>query len=250
MFVLFKYEKWYWSLIGKFQKRGWSKKNSPEYVEGHHLYPIGLFGKQGNSWKVWVTPREHYVLHLLLSKFTPLAMPMFWSKYTSREFSPARTIKSKSMQGEKHHLYGVGHTQKVKDEMKKDPRVRSVEGKVAITDGLTQKFIYPYESIPEGWVLGGVKESEESRRKKSNVDPAKRGVNKGRQFSEEWLANMRSAQLNKPLITCEVCGKQIRGKGALSSHKRKHDPAQALKMSLIAQLRESNKQKQQKSQDP
>ncbi len=132
----------------------------------------------------------------------------------------------------------------MKDRMKKDPRVRSVEGKIAITDGLTQKFIYPQEKIPEGWTLGGVKESEESRKKKRNVDPAKRAVNKGRQFSEEWLANMRLAQLNKPLITCEVCGKQVRGNGALSNHKRKHDPAQALKMSLIAQLRESNKRNQ------
>jgi hypothetical protein len=239
VFTLSKYEKWYWAFIEKYQTRGWTKKTATEYAEGHHPYPVGLFGKRDNPWRVWVTPREHYVLHLLLSKFTSLPMPMFWSKYTSREFSPARTLKSKSMQGEKHHLYGIGHTQDVKDRMKRDPRVRSVEGKIAITDGTRQVFIFPADPIPEGWWKGGVKESEETREKKRRVDPSKRGVNRGRQFDEEWLANMKRAQQDKPLLECPECGRQILGKGALGSHLRKHDPQKQLNMSLIAQAREA-----------
>jgi hypothetical protein len=241
VFQLTKYEKWYWSLIEKFQIRGWTKKSAIDYVEGHHPYPIGLFGKSDNSWRVWVTPREHYVLHLLLTKFTPLGMPMFWSQYTSREFSPARVLKSKSMLGEKHHLYGVGHTQEMKDKMKLDPRVRSVEGKVSITDGLTQRFIFPGELIPEGWVLGGVRESEATREKKRKVDPAKRAVNKGRKFSQEWKDNLKKAQANRPLMVCPECGKICKGQSALTGHRKKHDPSKLLKMSLIAQLREANK---------
>lgn len=239
MFTLTKYERWYWGFIKKFQKRGWTKKSSPEYTEGHHPYPVGLFGKRGNSWRVWVTPREHYVLHLLLSKFTPLPMPMFWRDYTSREFSPARAFKSKSMRGEKHHLHGIGHTQEVKERMKKDPRVRSVEGKIAITDGNRQVFIFPADPVPEGWWRGGVKESEETKEKKRRVDPSRRGVNKGRQFDEEWLANMKRAQQNKPPLECPECGKKVLGKAALGSHLRKHDPQKLLGMSLAAQAREA-----------
>ena len=241
MTQLTKYERWYWNIINVAQKRGWTKKTAPGYIEGHHPYPKGIFGKHDNNWRVWVTPREHYVLHLLLSKFTPLRMPMFWKDYTSREFSPARAIASEQNRGDKHPRFGKFHTEEVKESLRQNPNNRSLTGKISITNGLTQRFIHPNEKIPEGWVLGGVKESEESRIKKSKVDPAKRAVNKGRQFSEEWLANMRLAQLNKPLISCKVCGKQVRGNGALASHNRKHDPAEALKMSLRAQLREANK---------
>jgi hypothetical protein len=217
-----KYERWYWKFIDKFSLRNWTRKTAPSYVEGHHPYPVGIFGKKEKSWSVFVTPREHYVLHLLLSKFTDLRMPMFWKEYTSRQFSPARVIASVQNRGDRHPRYGKTHTEEVKESLRNNPNNRSLKGKVSITNGLTQKFIYPSEVIPEGWVLGGVKESDETREKKRKVDPAKRAVNKGRQFSEEWLANMKKAQQNKPDSSCDICGKICKGKGALSSHMRTH----------------------------
>jgi hypothetical protein len=218
-----KYERWYWKFINKFSLRNWTRKTAPSYVEGHHPYPVGIFGKKENSWRVFVTPREHYVLHLLLSKFTDLRMPMFWKEYTSRQFSPARVIASGQNKGDRHPRYGKTHTQEVKESLRNNPNNRSLKGKVSITNGLTQKFIYPSEVIPEGWVLGGVKESDETREKKRKVDPAKRAVNKGRQFSEEWLANMKKAQQNKPDSSCDICGKICKGKGALGSHMKTHN---------------------------
>ena len=239
--MLVKYEKWYWNLVSKFEERGWTKKTAPEYVEGHHPFPIGIFGKKENKWKVWITPREHYILHLLLAKFAYLPMPMFWKNYTSRQFSPARALKSKSMRGEKHHLWGVGHAQEVKDKQKLDPRVRSVEGKIGINNGVTYKFIDPAEEVPEGWVKGKLPDSEETKEKKRNVDPSKRAVNKGRQFSQEWIDNMKKAKKNLHSLECPFCGKICRGAAALGSHKRKHDPKKLLEMSLMAQVREANK---------
>jgi len=241
--VLVKYERWYWDLVHKFESRGWTKKTAPEYVEGHHPLPVGLFGKKENKWRVWVTAREHYVLHLLLSKFTPLPMPLFWKEYTSREFSPARALKAKSMRGEKHPLWGVGHTQEVRDKQKLDPRVRSVEGKIGINNGVEYKFIHPKEKIPEGWVKGKLPESEDTREKKRKVDPSKRAVNKGKKFSQEWLDNMRKAKEHLPALECPHCGKICKGQAALGSHKRKHDPKKLLEMSLTAQVREANKLK-------
>ena len=168
-------------------------------------------------------------------------MPMFWKNYTSRQFSPARTLKSKSMRGEKHHLFGVGHSQETKEKQKLDPRVRSVEGKIGINNGITYKFIDPAEEIPEGWSLGRGPDSEETRKKKSEVDPQKRAVNKGRQFSQEWLDNLKKAKENLPTLQCPECGKECKGYGALGSHKRKHDPKKLLEMSLIAQAREAKR---------
>ena len=217
-----KYEKRYWSLIESFEERNWTRKTAPTYVEGHHPYPVGIFGKRNNSWRVYVTPREHYILHLLLSKFTDLRMPMFWKTYTSREFSPARVIASRQNAGEKHPRYGKTHTEEVKDSLRNNPNNRSLTGKVSITNGNTQKFVRPEEPVPEGWVLGGVKESEETREKKRGVDPAKRAVNKGKKFSEEWLANMKTAQQNKPELICPLCEKVCKGAAALGSHLRTH----------------------------
>jgi hypothetical protein len=217
-----KYERWYWSLIEKFERRGWTRKSAKTYVEGHHPYPVGIFGKKENPWLVYVTAREHYVLHLLLSKFTPLRMPMFWSKYTSKTFSPARSIASSQNRGENHPRFGKKHTEKVKESLRQNPNNRSLTGKISITNGDRQIFVWPTDLIPEGWWKGGVKESEVSRERKRKVDPSKRAVNKGRQFSEEWIQNMKLAQQNKPEVVCPFCGKICKGKAALGSHKRRH----------------------------
>jgi len=222
MFVITKYEKWYWALIDKAVSRGWCKRTAPCYIEGHHPYPEGIFGKKDNNWVVFVTAKEHYVLHLLLSKFTDLRMPMFWSDYTSRTFSPARKIASRQNSGKNHPRYGKKHTDQVKQSLRKNPNNRSLTGKISITNGVTQRFILPTETIPEGWVKGGVKESQETREKKRRVDLSKRAVNKGRKFSLKWLANMKAAQQNKPELICPICGKTCKGFAALGSHMRTH----------------------------
>jgi hypothetical protein len=147
---------------------------------------------------------------------------MFWKNYTSREFSPARVIASKQNSGEKHPRYGKTHTEEVKEKFRNNPNRKAVAGKISITNGNTQKFIFPEDPIPGGWVKGGVKESEETKEKKRRVDPSKRAVNKGRKFSEEWLANLKKSHQNKPELICSNCGKVCKGGAALGSHMRTH----------------------------
>lgn len=63
------YLKIYCNLIRKAEKRGYSKKKSKEeglYVEGHHTFPVSIFGK--NNRIVYLTAREHYVSHALLER--------------------------------------------------------------------------------------------------------------------------------------------------------------------------------------
>lgn len=63
------YLKHYCNLIRKAEKRGYTKKKAKEqnmYVEGHHTFPVSIFGK--NKRIVYLTAREHYIAHALLEK--------------------------------------------------------------------------------------------------------------------------------------------------------------------------------------
>lgn len=61
------YLKAYCNLIRKAEERGYSKRNTKElYVEGHHTFPVSIFGK--NRRIVYLTAREHYIAHALLRK--------------------------------------------------------------------------------------------------------------------------------------------------------------------------------------
>jgi hypothetical protein len=63
-----KYDKWYWTLIEKYEKRDYL----PEHYEKHHPVPKSLWPE---GWRhreieatVCVSRREHFILHLLLFK--------------------------------------------------------------------------------------------------------------------------------------------------------------------------------------
>jgi len=63
------YLKIYCNLIRKAEKRGYTKKKAKEqglYIEGHHIFPISIYGK--NKRIVYLTAREHYIAHALLEK--------------------------------------------------------------------------------------------------------------------------------------------------------------------------------------
>ena len=63
-----KYEKWYWNLIKKFENR----ESSPEKFESHHPVPKQIWPDGWNHKEtvtvVGVSIREHFILHLLLTK--------------------------------------------------------------------------------------------------------------------------------------------------------------------------------------
>jgi hypothetical protein len=60
-----KYTNWYFSIIHKAKLRNWNKKTSPSYVEGHHIIPKSIY-KNKNI--VYLTAKEHFICHLLLTK--------------------------------------------------------------------------------------------------------------------------------------------------------------------------------------
>jgi hypothetical protein len=105
MFKENKYTKIYYRLIEK-------RKNEPpnDYSERHHIIPKSLGGSNENN-LVRLTPREHFVCHLLLTKMVDgeAKQKMHWAlhrmafsrndktqrKYSSKEYTLARNIHSR-----------------------------------------------------------------------------------------------------------------------------------------------------------
>ena len=90
----------------KAEQRGWTRKSAPEFTERHHVFPVSIFGK--NSKTILLTPREHYIAHLLLYKATlkrygqhrftfamakaVTAMCITESKLQNRTYLPSRVV--------------------------------------------------------------------------------------------------------------------------------------------------------------
>jgi len=65
IFINNKYTTWYNSIINKAKDR-----TINGYTEKHHIIPSSLGGSNGTDNLVKLTPREHFVCHLLLTKMT------------------------------------------------------------------------------------------------------------------------------------------------------------------------------------
>ena len=64
-----KYSVWYFALMEKASARGWERKTSSDYVEGHHVVPRSISGDTMRTGEiVFLTAREHFIAHLLLPK--------------------------------------------------------------------------------------------------------------------------------------------------------------------------------------
>lgn len=112
IFLENKYSRWYRSLIQKASRRDVSST----VTEKHHIVPACLGGSDEKKNLVDLTPREHFVVHWLLTKMIPaekkkelskilLAYSIFaWPKsntlkrkLTSRQFQSARTAQRRAI---------------------------------------------------------------------------------------------------------------------------------------------------------
>jgi hypothetical protein len=66
MFLENKYTKWYHQIIENAKAR----THVDGYTEQHHIIPTSLGGKNWPDNKVRLTPREHFICHMLLTKMT------------------------------------------------------------------------------------------------------------------------------------------------------------------------------------
>lgn len=150
------YLKIYCNLVRNAENRGYTRKKAKEqglYVEGHHVFPLSIFGK--NKRIVYLTAREHYIAHALLEKIyikrygldhwkTKKMIYAFWCMNNEKskntylnsilyeqskiKFSilhgenmsgrihtqESRQKHSQKLKGENNGFYGKTHTKKVK----------------------------------------------------------------------------------------------------------------------------------------
>jgi hypothetical protein len=91
MFSNTKYTKWYYKIIKKY-----SIYDENIFAEKHHIIPKSLGGRDIETNLVRVSPRVHYVLHLLLFKMTSGAAKrkMYFAVWN---MSHSRVVKNGSM---------------------------------------------------------------------------------------------------------------------------------------------------------
>jgi len=110
LFLENKYTKWYSDLVAVAKERNWSKQSAPCYTESHHVIPRSLGGDNSKDNLVRITAREHFLMHLLLTKMCvgkdkhkmiSGAHMMTFSKtstqernFTSRQFETVRKLFS------------------------------------------------------------------------------------------------------------------------------------------------------------
>ena len=74
IFIDNKYTKYYYGIINAALARGLTTKKQAKlslgYVERHHIIPFALNGSDSKSNLIYLTAKEHFVCHLLLTKMT------------------------------------------------------------------------------------------------------------------------------------------------------------------------------------
>ena len=123
-----KYQDWYNSLISN------AKNRSIEgYTERHHIIPKSLGGSNDPDNLVKLTAREHFITHVLLTKFTESThkakmIHALWrfcvggnknqklvsSRYYEKLKIQFAEMKSVEMIGDKNHFYGKTHSAEVR----------------------------------------------------------------------------------------------------------------------------------------
>lgn len=119
LFITNKYTTWYNNIIKHAQSRTISKDS---YSEKHHIIPKSLGGNNKKDNLVYLTAREHFICHWLLTKMTTgenktKMVHAVWMmvkssknqqryKINSKAYELLKLKKSQSMMGENNPMYG------------------------------------------------------------------------------------------------------------------------------------------------
>ena len=185
MYLQNKYSQWYCSIITTAQSRTFN----PEVVEKHHILPKSLGGTNNVSNLVALTPREHYICHLLLTKMyegkaKQKMVYAFWAimnlcnKYQERKVFRGRLYESLRQQYIQLQKETAGPNH---------PRRGRKTGRTK-------------ESFTTEW--------------KANISAAKKGKpswNKGINHSDKTKALQSKLAKNRPKKECPHCKKIIAG---------------------------------------
>lgn len=180
------YLKIYCNLIRKAEKRGYTKKIAKElkiYVEGHHIFPISIFGK--NKRIVYLTAKEHYIAHCLLER-------IYLKRYGDKDPRTHKMINAHIIMGGSNkkcspkyinsHLYERAKIRKsqipITEEMRLQMSINRTGSKWWYKG---EKTKFSKECPGDGWEMG------------------RPGINIGRKLTEETKDKIRNLNIGKKL---------------------------------------------------
>jgi hypothetical protein len=135
-----------------------------EYFEKHHIIPKSLGGSNDSNNIVKLTPREHYIAHLLLTKMFPKGSRDEYKMLCA--FMMMNTISSKHKNRySSSRLYSILRLEwinscKIHLKDKQKGKLNSQFGKVWINDGLNEQKIEKEHGLPENWKFGRLRKSK------------------------------------------------------------------------------------------
>lgn len=185
----------YWNRYQKFIQVLYNKgKRDLKYKEIHHIIPRciddSLYENYDN--KIELTPREHYIAHIILSHcylvgtneynrliFALFAMSKLRMRYhtrqdiviTARQYEKLRIRYSEARRSYMQVHVNDGRYEKLKG--KGQPAHN--KGKISITNGMQNHYIDKNDVIPEGWYRGNTQK--------------KRGDSWKASLKQSWIAN-------------------------------------------------------------
>lgn len=198
MYLQNKYSKYYYSIIN----RAKSRVITPDlYLENHHIIPKSLGGDNNKNNLVKLTAREHYICHLLLTKFTKGA---FKHKML---FAANMMSKSKNLYQSARYV----PTSRLYEMIKKEyARAMSIQN--------TGRVMSESEKLKKSIAMTGKKTGRTkdtfTNEWKANISAAKKGKtswNLPNGHSEKTKELQSSIAKNRPKKECPHCHKLIAG---------------------------------------
>ncbi len=213
-----KYTLTYVKLCKKFSVRFIDKKTAMKhftYVEKHHIFPkcLGLIDPKVKENIIYVSAREHYILHLLLSKMFNCnikykmleALAVFQNDgnrnilTTSRRIEKVRKANSESAsirntgnQAWRHRPPDSEETRKKKSETAASSRW--------VTNGVEDRFVKNHdEYILKGWTYGRSKGCSEKKRKvASELGKRHLGLKRSDETKQKIKESTKKREQNRP----------------------------------------------------
>lgn len=249
MFIENKYYKWYYNIINAANVR----ELCDGYYETHHIVPVSLGGCNSSDNLVKLTAKEHFVCHLLLTKFTTgnhqhkmlyAASGMtrqrpYQHRYVNaatyqRIKTQAASAMSKSRKGKTYEeLYGVKKASKMRE---KQSQPRGPQSKTTIEKRASKlrgkkRTTEQRETMSAAQVKRDYVQSQESKdRGALNISKAL----KGREVSEEWRDKISNSLTGKMLgVPKSEETKQKMRKPKSEAHKKAISEARKAKYAKI-----------------
>lgn len=226
MFLQNKYTKWYYEII-KHASEDVNRSSSYISLEKHHILPRSLGGEDSEINLVALTPREHFICHLLLTKMLSgeakakmvyaLMLMKSKSRWLDRENTTKYSFKFKNLykqiefteehrknlsaaqMGKKRGPLSEEHKKKISEgnRGKNVGKIRSDETRQKLSAVHTGKILGEYSEEHRSNISKALKGKEKSETHRANISKAATGKNRG-PHSEETKRKMSESHKGKP----------------------------------------------------